>query len=152
MTQIIQVVWADSYVLEDDIKSLILSVFFPLIHLEHACMLSHFSHVQLFATPRTVACQDTLSTGILQAKILEWVAVPSSRGFSQPRDRLLHCMWILYPLSPLGRPIHLVVVVAQSSPTLCNPTDGSLPGSSVHGILQGRILEWVAIFFSRSTR
>ena len=33
----------------------------------------------------------------------------------------------------------------QSCPTLCNPIDGSLPGSSVHAILQARILEWVAI-------
>ena len=39
--------------------------------------------------------------------------------------------------------------VAQSYPTLCNPVDCSLPGSSVHGILQARILEWVAISFSR---
>ena len=38
--------------------------------------------------------------------------------------------------------------VTQSCPTLCNPTDYSLPGSSVHGILQLRILERVAIFFS----
>ena len=36
----------------------------------------------------------------------------------------------------------------QSSLTLCNPTDHGLPGSSVHGILQARILEWIAIFFS----
>ena len=34
--------------------------------------------------------------------------------------------------------------VAQSCPTLCDPVDCSLPGSSVHGILQARILEWVA--------
>ena len=33
----------------------------------------------------------------------------------------------------------------QSCLTLCNPMDGTLPGSSVHGILQARILEWVAI-------
>ena len=39
--------------------------------------------------------------------------------------------------------------VAQSCPTLCDPTDCSLPGSSVHGILQARTLEWVAISFSR---
>ena len=39
--------------------------------------------------------------------------------------------------------------VAQSCPTLCNPMDCSLPGSSVHGIFQARILEWVAISFSR---
>jgi len=36
----------------------------------------------------------------------------------------------------------------QSCPTLCNPIDGSPPGSSVPGILQARILEWVAISFS----
>ena len=34
------------------------------------------------------------------------------------------------------------------SPTLCDPMDCSLPGSSLHGILQARILEWVAISFS----
>ena len=39
--------------------------------------------------------------------------------------------------------------VAQSCPTLCDPVDCSSPGSSVHGILQARILEWVAISFSR---
>ena len=36
----------------------------------------------------------------------------------------------------------------QSCPTLCNPIDGSLPGSAVPGILQARTLEWVAISFS----
>ena len=35
--------------------------------------------------------------------------------------------------------------VAQSCPTLCDPMDCSLPGSSVHGILQASVLEWVAI-------
>ena len=35
----------------------------------------------------------------------------------------------------------------QSCPTLCNPTDGSPPGSSIPGILQAKILEWVAISF-----
>ena len=35
--------------------------------------------------------------------------------------------------------------VAQSHPTLCDPMDCSLPGSSVHGIFQARVLEWVAI-------
>ena len=38
--------------------------------------------------------------------------------------------------------------VAQSFPTLSNPMDCSLPGSSIHGILQARVLEWVAIAFS----
>ena len=41
------------------------------------------------------------------------------------------------------------MLVAQSCLTLCNPKDRSPPGSSVHGILQSRILDWVAIPFSR---
>ena len=41
--------------------------------------------------------------------------------------------------------------VAQSSPTLCNLVDCSLPGSSVHGIFQARVLEWGAIAFSAGT-
>ena len=38
--------------------------------------------------------------------------------------------------------------VAQSCPTLSNPMDCSLSGSSIHGIFQARVLEWVAIAFS----
>ncbi|KAM7248055.1 hypothetical protein CapIbe_000094, partial [Capra ibex] len=38
--------------------------------------------------------------------------------------------------------------VAQSCPTLCDPMDCSLPGSSVHGIFQAIVLEWIAISFS----
>ena len=38
----------------------------------------------------------------------------------------------------------------QSCPTLCDPIDGSPPGSPVHGILQARTLEWVAISFSNA--
>ena len=41
--------------------------------------------------------------------------------------------------------------VAQSCPTLCDPVGCSLPGSSVRGILQARILQWVAISFSRGS-
>ena len=41
------------------------------------------------------------------------------------------------------------VLVAQSCPTLCNPTDCSPPGSSVHEILQATVLAWVPISFSR---
>ena len=40
------------------------------------------------------------------------------------------------------------MLVTQLCPTLCDPMDYSLPGSSVHGILQARILEWVSIPFS----
>ena len=46
---------------------------------------------------------------------------------------------------------HVCVLVTQSCPTLCDPMDCSLPGSSVHGILQARILEWVATPFSRES-
>ena len=48
----------------------------------HACVLSRFCCVQLFVTPRT---RDSCVHGILQASILEWVAISSSRGSSQPR-------------------------------------------------------------------
>ena len=41
--------------------------------------------------------------------------------------------------------------VAQSCLTLCDPTDCSLSGSSVHGIFQARVLEWIAISFSRGS-
>ena len=43
------------------------------------------------------------------------------------------------------------VLVTQSCPTLCDPMDGSLPGSSVHGILWARILQWVAMPSSRGS-
>ena len=55
-----------------------------------------------------------------------------------------HCRRILYQLSHKGSKVK----VAQSCLTLCNPMDCSLPGSSIHEILQARILEWVAIPFS----
>ena len=42
--------------------------------------------------------------------------------------------------------------VAQSCPTLCDPMDCSPPGSSIRGILQAEILEWIAISFSRGKR
>ena len=41
--------------------------------------------------------------------------------------------------------------VAQSYPTLCDPMDYSLPSSSVHGIFQAIVLEWIAISFSRGS-
>ena len=51
-------------------------------------MLSHFSHVWLFAIPWTAAHQAPLSMGILQVRIPKWIAMPSSRGSSRPRDRI----------------------------------------------------------------
>ena len=73
-------------------------------------MLSRFSHVQLFVTPWTVACQAPLSMGILQARTLDCIAVPSSSGSSQPRDQTgvssVHPHWQVgsLPLTPPGKP------------------------------------------------
>ena len=73
------------------------------------------------------------------------------------------CMCYYLPLETL---LHLVLLeahssyssfkvkvgeVAQSCPTLCDPMDCSLSGSSVHGIFQARVLEWIAISFSRGS-
>ena len=115
-------------------------------------MLTCFTHVQLFATQWTVALLALLSMGILQARILEWVAMPSSRGSSQLRDPIC-AFYISYigRQKPTWKPKghgESESEVAQSCLTLCNPMDCSPPGSSVHGILQARILEWVAISFS----
>ena len=57
-------------------------------------------------------------------------------------------MWP-YLGSVLKRCMH--VKSLQSCPTPCNPMDSSPPGSSVHGVSQARILEWVAILFSRGS-
>ena len=69
-------------------------------------MLCLLSGVQLFATLWTVARQAPLSTGIFQAKILEWVTMPLSRGSSQPRARTQFPTWQagLYHLSHQGSP------------------------------------------------
>ena len=45
----------------------------------------------------------------------------------------------------------VVVIWSRLSPTLCDPMEYTLPGSSVHGILQARMLEWVAISLSRGS-
>ena len=53
------------------------------------------------------------------------------------------------PWSEMGWQQGIHAELLQSCPTLCDPMDCSPPGSSVHGILQARILEWVAMPFSR---
>ena len=58
--------------------------------------------------------------------------------------------WCLSKIPCLYKKV-VVVLVTQSCSTLCYPTDCSLPGSSVHWILQARILEWVAISLSRGS-
>ena len=71
------------------------------------------SHVRLFVTAWTAAHQAPLSIGILQARILEWVVMPSSRRiFPTHRSNfgLPHCRWILYQLSHQGSPRILELV------------------------------------------
>ena len=104
--------------------------------------------------------------GILQARILEWAAISFSNEWkwkvkvkSLSHARLLATPWTsAYQALPSmgfsrqeywsGVPLPSPVLVAQSCPTLCGTMDCSLPGSSVHGILQVRKLEWIAISFS----
>ena len=115
--------------------------------------------------------------GILQVRILEWIAIPFSRGTSPPRDwTLVSCLtgrfftiWaILCPtydkslkdLNVMLKVYHIqcwymgsmlcYAKSLQSCPTLCDPIDGSPPGPAVPGILQARTLEWVAISFSNA--
>ena len=91
--------------------------------------------------------------GTSQARILEWVAISFSRRPSWPRDLcLLHWQVNSFLLSHQGTPFISTCVCVksiQSCLTLCNRMDWILPGSSVHGILQERRLEWVAIPSSR---
>jgi len=73
-------------------------------------MLSRFSRVRLFATLWTVALQAPLSMGILQARILEWVAMPSPRassltqGLNLAFSRLQHWLAGSLPLAPPWQP------------------------------------------------
>ena len=123
-----------------------------------AGMVSYFSCVWL-CDPMDCNLPGSSVHGILQARLLEWVAIPFSRESSWPRDwtcvSYVSCIdgWVLYHWRHLGSPAIGVKwsEVTQWCPTLCNPMDCSLPGSSVHGILQARILEWVALSCSRGS-
>ena len=110
---------------------------------------------QTLCNPVDYSPPESSVHGIFQARILKWVVIPFSRGSSQPRVQTqVSCItgrffiiWATWE--------HLKErnsEVAQSCPTLCNPTDCSLSGSSIRGISQARILEWVAVFFSRSSQ
>ena len=64
--------------------------------------------------------------------------IPTSSSFSDP-----------FPIQVITECVHAKLI--QSCLTLCNPMDYSLPGYSVHGILQAGILAWAAIPFSRGS-
>ena len=72
--------------------------------------------------------------------------------YSSPRHFILESGWEgFYKTYTKAYAVEVKVLVSQSCPTLCNLTDCSQPGFWVCGILQARILEWVAIAFSRES-
>ena len=77
--------------------------------------------------------------GIFQARVLEWVAIAFSLGGASGKELTCQC-----------RKVRSESEVAQSCPTLRDPADCSLSGSSAHGIFQARVLERGAIAFSEN--
>ena len=90
----------------------------------------------LFCDPMDCSLPGSSVCGIIQARILEWVAIPFSRGSSLPRDRT----WVSHIAGkyffPCGREAICISVqfssVAQSCLTLCDPMNRSTPGLPVH--------------------
>ena len=96
--------------------------------------------------------------GILQARILEWVAISfSNRWGNWEAERIKNMLkFMATNKRQKGTIIHaflssMCVLHQFSRVRLFHTMDGSLPGSSVHGIFQTRILEWVAVSFSRGS-
>ena len=125
-----------------------------------ACMLlllllSLFSRVWLYG-PMDCSPPGFSVHGILQARILEGVVKLSSRGSFWPRDQIcISCTGrrVLYHKCHLAiwatkkrEKVKVLITAMPNSLQLCGLQP---PGSSLHGILQARILEWVAIPFSR---
>ena len=111
-------------------------------------------------TPRTVAHQAPLSMGFSRQEYWNGLPcpppgdLPSPRMEPKPLKSNLHWQAGSLPLEPTGKPENMHAAAAKSlqlCPTLCCPMDCSLLGSSAHGILQARILEWVAISYSRGS-
>ena len=101
----------------------------------------------ILCDPRDCSPPGSSVHGILQARILEWVDIPFSRGSSLTQGSnpsLPHCSTVGRFFTVSGPPRE--VKVAQVCLTLCDPMD-----RVVHGILQARMLEWVAIPFSRES-
>ena len=113
------------------------------------------SCVQLSATPWIVALQVPLSMEFSRQERWSWLPFPSPVDLPIPGIEPKSPTWQAdsLPLSHQGSPVAIlsewVSEVAQLYPTLCDPMDCSLQGSSVHEIFQARVLEWVAISFSR---
>ena len=69
----------------------------------------------------------------------------------KPQSCFQEVAYATFAYISLTKASYIVVLVAHSCSTLCDPMDCSLPGSSIHGILQTRILECIAIPFSRGS-
>ena len=81
-----------------------------------------------------------------------WVTRPRAQEGRLPgRARSVSCRLTSGGLVSLPEFSEREREVAQSCPTLCDPMDCSLSGSSVHGIFQARVLEWVAIAFPKGS-
>ena len=103
------------------------------------CCAWSLSRVRLFATPWTGSRQAPLTMGILQARILEWVTMPSLRASSQPRDwtQVSHIAGGFFTSRATREALFVAYsvqfsLVAQSCPTLCDPMNRSTPGLPVH--------------------
>ena len=130
------------------------------------------SCVWLLATPWTAAYQGPPSMGFSRQEYWNGVPLPSPQDLlrGDKKETILFprlCKWKVGSWDDFegihacsqtviqGRRLFLHLLLAQcaqllqSCPTLCNPMDGSLSGSFVHGIFLARILEWIAISFSR---
>ena len=101
-------------------------------------VLSCFSHVQL-CNPMDCRLPGSSVHGILQARILEWVAMSSSRGSSQPRDQThlpytppLEGGFFTTNATAGSLCTHSIHSVAQSCPALCDPMNHTTPGLPVH--------------------
>jgi len=80
--------------------------------------------------------------------LVGWDGCPSGLVFPGAPPSYEICVVVF---GPQQRKRVMLVSVTQSCPTFCNPVDCSPPGSSVHGMLQARIPDWVAIPFSRGS-
>ena len=106
--------------------------------------------VRLFATPWTAAHQAPLSMGFSRQEYWSGLPFPSPADLPHPGIELRSPALQTDALTSEPTEYESESEVAQSW-TLCDPMDCSLPGSSVHGIFQAIVLEWIAIFFSRGS-
>ena len=86
-----------------------------------------------------------------QKKVLYPAAVTPNAAFQKLCPESHQGVLVFWAWAAHSPCLKVKVLVVQSCPTLCDPIDCNPPGSSVHGIFQARILEWVASSFSRGS-